>query len=298
MCRENFGHAGGGMGKMILKRLVKRLGGSIFPEATRQNVILTYHSVGSAATFSQPVEYFEQQMALLADEFDIVPLPALVERVEKGAERLAAITFDDGFEDLFTRAFPVLRKRSLPFTVFLATGFIESEPGFFDWSPHYAGLPPLNWHQVQEMIAAGCHVGAHTHSHPRLSACTSEEIAQELSVSKRILEASTGTVVRALAYPFGQPHDYDRRVLALAREAGFDMGFSSLQSCVRSITNRFEIPRICIDANDGPDDFMQKITGRRDFMRWIEYCNSALIRNGVLTNAFPPPPSTAGRTCV
>ncbi|MGD0497269.1 MAG: polysaccharide deacetylase family protein [Bryobacteraceae bacterium] len=266
------------------------------PESKRHSAILAYHSIGGGSRFSEPAEQFEKQMNLLAASFTIVPLRTLLAALPAGGERLAAITFDDGFEDLYTCAFPILRKHGLPFTVFLPTGFLEGGSAFFRWSPHYAGLPPLTWEQVREMMTEGCSVGSHTHSHARLSDCTPDEVFEELTQSKRILERRTGTEATALAYPFGQPHDYDQRVILAARAAGYDSGFTALQTCIRSIPNRYEIPRITIDASDGTDDFVQKITGRRDFMAGVEAVNSALVRTGLRRQSVIAPRSTA-RSC-
>lgn len=284
------------MGSITIKRALKRTASALFPQSDRHSLILAYHSIGSGR-FSQPVERFEEQMRILAERFTVVPLPALLEALPTGGERLAAITFDDGFEDLFTCAFPVLRREGLPFTVFLPTGFLEGEPAFFGWSPHYAGLAPLSWEQVREMMSAGCHVGSHTHSHARLSDCAIDEMFTELTQSKLILESRTGNEVSVLAYPFGQPHDYDRRVMTAAANAGYSSAFTGLQTCLTSITNRYEIPRITIDATDGQDDFIQKITGRRDFIARVERLNSALIRTGLRRQPVTAPHSTAG-TCV
>jgi peptidoglycan/xylan/chitin deacetylase (PgdA/CDA1 family) len=281
----------------MIKRAIKRMASALFPQSDRHTVILAYHSIGSASSFSQPIERFEEQMQILAERFTVVPLPALLEALQAGGERLAAITFDDGFEDLYTCAFPILRKRGFPFTVFLTTGFLEGGRGFFEWSPHYAGLGPLTWQQIREMMFEGCYVGSHTHSHARLSDCTIDEMLADLTQSKNILESHTGNEVSVLAYPFGQPHDYDQRVMTAATKAGYSSAFTGLQTCLTSITNRYEIPRIMIDATDGRDDFIQKITGRRDFVARVERVNSRLIRMGLRKQPVTAPRSTAG-TCV
>src|SRR5450759_305798 len=132
-----------GMGSIMIKRSIKRTAAALFPQSDRHSVILAYHSIGRGSRFSQPVESFEEQMKILAERFTVVPIPAFLGALQKCGERLAAITFDDGFEDLYACAFPILRKRGFPFTVFLTTGFPEGDRGFFEWSPHYAGLAPL-----------------------------------------------------------------------------------------------------------------------------------------------------------
>lgn len=139
----------------------------------------------------------------------------------------------------------------------------------------------------------GCYVGSHTHSHARLSDCAIDEVLAELTQSKRILEFRTGNEVGMLAYAFGQPHDYDRRVMTAAAKAGYSSAFTGLQTCLTSITNLYEMPRITIDATDGRNDFLQKITGRRDFVARVERVYSALIRIGLRRQPVTAPRSTA-----
>jgi peptidoglycan/xylan/chitin deacetylase (PgdA/CDA1 family) len=269
------------MATIAIKRGIKRMAAGLVPQSKNHSIILAYHSIGTGGAFSQPIDQFDEQMHILKERFRVVPLPSLLGALETGGDRLAAITFDDGFEDLYTCAFPVLRGLTLPFTVFLATGFLERGRAFFEWSPHYQGLRPLAWEQVREMMSTGCYVGSHTHSHPRLSDCTVDQMAGELRQSKRILESRTESEVKVLAYPFGQPHDYDRRVMAAAAKAGYSNAFTGLQKCLTSIANPYEIPRIVVDATDTRCDFDQKISGRRNFVARVERLNSSLIRMGI-----------------
>jgi peptidoglycan/xylan/chitin deacetylase (PgdA/CDA1 family) len=282
------------MESIAIKRALKRSASALFPHRECQSIILAYHSVGGRSRFSQTIESFNEQMRILAGRFKVVSLSRLIDALPSESEPLAAITFDDGFADLYECAFPILRDRGLPFTVFLATGFIEQGRSFFEWSPHYAGLGPLSWDQVREMMGEGCQVGSHTHSHTRLSECDPAEILAELTLSRRILEARTGSPVNLLAYPFGQPHDYDRRVMAASAKAGYAAGFTTLQACLTSIPNPYEIPRVTIDASDTCEDFLQKLNGRRDYIACLERLNSALFRAGLRGRLLTAPGSTAG----
>ena len=76
------------------------------------------------------------------------------------------LTFDDGFEDVYDNAFPLLRERGIPFVLYLSTLPIETgEP----LNLHYPEARPLMWDQINEMIDSGLvTVGAHTHTHPDL----------------------------------------------------------------------------------------------------------------------------------
>jgi peptidoglycan/xylan/chitin deacetylase (PgdA/CDA1 family) len=76
---------------------------------------------------------FEKQIVLLRDRFEVVFLEDLVEKLLNGENigGLCAITFDDGWRDNYTDAFPVLEKYRVPATIFLATGFVGTDRMFW-----------------------------------------------------------------------------------------------------------------------------------------------------------------------
>lgn len=100
--------------------------------------ILTYHRVLASAenqpTFVQPGMFvstvsFEKQIAFLKDHFEVLFFEDLVDKVLNGESinGLCAITFDDGWRDNYTQAFPILKKYCVPATIFLATGFVGKD---------------------------------------------------------------------------------------------------------------------------------------------------------------------------
>ena len=93
--------------------------------AIRAPRILTYHAIGAQAT---PAAQFDWQLRMLRDNFELVPLPALVERIEQrrctGDE--VAITFDDGVRNHATQAAPLLAAHGAPATFFVCPGLVDS----------------------------------------------------------------------------------------------------------------------------------------------------------------------------
>lgn len=99
--------------------------------------ILYYHRVNDDADPFFPAiatTLFEQEMRYLARHYNVVSLPNLVRRLENGSPaRMLAITFDDGYQDNYENAFPVLQRHGLPATIFLTTGSIDSrQPLWFE----------------------------------------------------------------------------------------------------------------------------------------------------------------------
>ena len=165
--------------------------------------ILIYHQVGAGLGRQMEVtrEAFDYQMAWLAENREVVGLADTVQRwTEADSSNLVVLTFDDGYLDTYTTAFPVLEKSEFPFTLYLATESIETGEALGP-SPQ---ADPLTWDMVTEMLDTGLlTIGAHTHSHKDLRTATADEIEQELDVSDRLIEERLGTRPIHFAYPWG-----------------------------------------------------------------------------------------------
>ena len=126
-------------------------------------VVLQYHHVDTmtpASTSTSP-ERFGMHLDHLADnDFDVVPLAELVDTLRAGEplpDRTVAISFDDGYVSIYETAWPMLKAKGWPFTV-----FINSEP-------HDQGKPLfMSWDQLRELHAGGATIANHTVSHPYL----------------------------------------------------------------------------------------------------------------------------------
>src|SRR5437763_9871457 len=182
-----------------------------FPELDPSGAtILCYHIVEYPADPRMEIsrEAFRQQMRYLdMTGYTVVPLRDIYEYASGKRTSLpknaVAITIDDGWRSTYTEAFPELKKRHFPFTVFIYPKIIGQTA--------YA----MTWKQIREMADAGVDIESHSLSHPFLTRrrnSTLDEkqygawLQKELVESKHILERETGKPVEFLAYPYG---DYD-----------------------------------------------------------------------------------------
>jgi peptidoglycan/xylan/chitin deacetylase (PgdA/CDA1 family) len=116
------------------------------------------------------------------------------------------ISFDDGWSDQFTYAFPILKKYNYPATFFVFTNVIGRR-GF------------LSWDDLRQLLAAGMTVGDHTRSHPYLTSITNSAVLwDEIYGSKLLLEQQLGVPIYEFAYPFGI---YNSTISALVEKAGY-----------------------------------------------------------------------------
>lgn len=263
--------------KQITKRLLARL----TPADTEGDVALVYHSVGADSPVSMAAATFMTQVKYLSTTFRFIRAGDLGDAPQLQNRRAVSLTFDDGFLDCYESVFPYLASLGIPFTVFVATGFIDRSSDF-SWSPHYSSLSPLSWSHIKEMHRNGVEFGAHTVSHPRLSACSRGVIQTELKCSKDRLEEVLGSPVTTIAYPFGQQHDVSSAVLRIVQEAGYEKAFTTVPELIRPTTAKLLMPRITIDNEDELIDIRQKTSGQRSYMPALGRARSYLARRGMV----------------
>jgi peptidoglycan/xylan/chitin deacetylase (PgdA/CDA1 family) len=183
-----------------IKRELARLGGSTPAGGA---TVLIYHRVGGGSPDELDVsaDGFARQLDALAGHA-VLPLDGALDRLAAGDDSpTVVLTFDDGFQDVYANAWPLLRDRGLPFTLYLATAFLG---GTMAWegSTAKAGGPALSWDQVAEMVGSGlCTPGNHTHRHVPPTRLTEAEL-DECSAA---VEANVGLRPRHFAYPWGIP---------------------------------------------------------------------------------------------
>ena len=203
--------------------------------------ILTYHSIDiSESPVSVRPSDFERQVAWLANsDVEVVGLEELLRRPPDG--NACAITFDDAFMNFVETAWPILREHDLPVTLFVVSGHVG---GTNAWGgrTHAAvpTLPLMDWSALGEVAEQGVTLGAHTRTHPWLTALSDEDLAEELEGSRNEIHECTGQQANAFAYPYG---DHDRRVVAAAGRA-YDVGVTTRLAPVLVGDDPLQLPRL------------------------------------------------------
>ncbi len=207
--------------------------------------ILTYHSIDeSGSVISTKAETFRWQMKLLSDAgYSVVTLADLISRLEAEEElpdKIAALTFDDGFQNFYAAAYPVLEQYDFKATVFLVTDFCD---GYNDWGGNPPDLPRsslLSWSEVKELSSYGIEFGSHTRTHPDLTKASAVKVREEIVGATTAIGDATGRKPETFAYPFGKYDLAARKVV----EENFKAACSTNLGKIRFGSDLFSLERI------------------------------------------------------
>lgn len=250
------------------------------------------------------MQYFKKYYAILA--------------LDEGIKRLSnntlppnalAITFDDGYRNFYTYAFPILKKLNIPATIFLATDFVlEKKPlwvdrleyagfmsdeykllfaderkrlvketerragiSFTDFEGDRAVYAPLELEEIREMQTAGIAFGAHSRSHSILSRIPQELIEEEVAGSKHALEEAGIRVSVAFAYPNGQAGDWNETVEKAVEKAGFTAALTTVEGVNKRGAHPLRLKRIAMDGTDNSKAFAVIASGVRGLLQKIRH---------------------------
>lgn len=226
--------------------------------------ILMYHSVSDSDSFSSvPLRSFESQMAHLAKtKRPVISLAELVTRLKekKPLSGSIVITFDDGYRDNYTNAFPILKRYGFPATIFMVTDLIGRTGE--------RGMTYLSLQELKEMAVSGIvSVEPHSKSHPKLSTLSAPQAREEIEGSKKTLEGLLGKSARTFAYPYGNFND---ETVNIVKEADFKAAVSVKEGTVRANADLFRLKRNSIDNSTTLAQFKGKISRAVDIYEGLK----------------------------
>ncbi len=228
------------------------------PDGTVREVdvpILMYHHIADPPPRADAIrrdlsvspQAFEEQLRYLVKAgYQPITLRHLVMHLEIGQplpQKPIILTFDDGYRDHYTQAYPLLKEYGFVATFFLVTGPI-------DWGDR----DYLTWDQVELMRLDGMEIGDHTYDHPDLTTRCTDHVVWQVMGPKEAIEKHTGQEVRFFCYPAGS---YDRRVIDILKSAHFWGAVTTKTGVRHSSKDLFQLKRIRVRSNTSLERFIE-----------------------------------------
>ena len=240
-------------------------------------VVLMYHRFGESRYPSTNIrmEQFAAHLRELAKpQYSVLPLSRVVAAILGGQtlpDRTVAITIDDAYASVHSRAWPLLKAAGLPFTLFVATAPVEK---------NFAGM--LSWTRIREMVEEGrVELGAHSESHAHLPDLSQREIEAELARGDRLLFERAGVAPTLLAYPYGET---SLQVRGIAIRQGYKAAFGQHSGVVSTADDAFALPRFALNERYGSLERFRRIVNALPLP-----VSAVLPREGYLRDAPNPP---------
>jgi peptidoglycan/xylan/chitin deacetylase (PgdA/CDA1 family) len=221
--------------------------------------ILCYHSIGQAAAGVNditPKRFCRQIELALRWGFRFVP-PAEIARTGGSAMDLA-ITFDDAWSSVLSKAAPILQDYGIPWLLFVVSS----------WSDHRSAWTReliLHWRDIDRLMALGAEIGSHSVTHPDFGSIERTKMIDELWISRDTIEQRLGFAPTAFAIPYGQSKNWPPVAAELARRASYTNVYAQAEETRPSGT----IPRTFVTRFDGDRIFSALLRGAYD--RWEEW---------------------------
>ncbi len=211
-------------------------------------VFLQYHHVSDktpAVTSIRPDRFKEHLNYLDSNGYQVKDIVETTKAIQNGKslpDKTVVITFDDAYLNIYENAFPLLKEKGWPFTLFVSTEPVDRNFGKF-----------LNWDQLREMAESGATIANHTVSHDHLPEKLDKEtndqwlarIRQDIETSEARIRDKTEQSVKILAWPFGETAPELR---ALIKEMGF-IGFGQQSGAVGPLSDFTRLPRYPMSGN-------------------------------------------------
>jgi len=211
---------------------------SVMPHNPNESAIQKYYDVSP--------ESLERQLKYLRDNgYTVIGLDYLADALAQTITlppKPVVLTFDDGWENQFLHAYPLLKKYNDTATFFIYTHAIDHD--LF-----------LSWDQVKTMDDGGMSIGGHTRTHPYLMQITDPVVLRrEIIGGKSVIENRIGHSIDLFAYPYGH---YNDQLIGIVKEAGFKAARSTYKGIYHTASDLYTLKGI--EATDDFDQFVKDL---------------------------------------
>ena len=224
---------------------------AIAPYTIQSIPVLMYHSIGveKGNPIVMPKEQFEEEMKYIKEHgyttLNLKELYDYFQNKKPVPKKSVVITLDDGYENNYTDAYPILKKYNLKANVFIITGEIGKNS------------PYMTKEQIIEMEKNGIEFESHTVTHRDLDSLSYSEQLQELKTSREELGKITGRSIDFIAYPSGK---FNASTVKAAEEAGYTMAFTTNGRWSNKSNGMLTLDRVYISTFHPMTTFIERLT--------------------------------------
>ncbi len=199
--------------------------------------ILVYHSIAptpkkkeSTMTLHYRIKpsVFESQMKYLKDNgYNTITFSTLVKSIQDGTKLPSndvVLTFDDGWKNQYTYAYPILKKYNYIGTFFIITSYPTGK------YPAY-----MSWDEIISLDKSGMEIGSHTVHHLNLAKSKNQSIQEEATNSKKVLEEKIGHTIKTFAFPDYAHNQATELAIKNASYAGARVGYGKYKNNIDHI---------------------------------------------------------------
>ena len=229
--------------------------------------ILLYHSIAEKVSpryskwavnptlFAEHMDYLQKEAY---SAFTVSQLVQMTHTLARLPAKVVVITFDDGLDDFYTSAFPVLHQYCLPATLYITTGYVG---GVSNWLKDLdeGNRPMMSWSQIAELSDQGIECGAHSHKHLELDVLSLNHARREIIDSKAILEEKLEQPVTTFAYPYGYNSPQVRQIV---KQANFTSACSVNHAMSFLKDDCFALSRIVVASSTSVNKFAALLAGQ------------------------------------
>lgn len=218
----------------------------------KEVVCFVYHRFGDSRypTTNVSVKDFEAHLAyLVKNNFKVVTFSDAISYLQSNqpVQKIAVITIDDAYQSFFKNGLPLLKKYSMPATLFINTKTV-------------GGGDYMNWSALETAMKSNIEIGNHTHSHDYFLNESSETryktFKDEIELSQSIIFKNLDIKPAVFSFPYGE---FDLKMKKIAVEAGFDAAAAQNSGVIHSGTDLFMCPRFPMsEAYADPGEFAKK----------------------------------------
>lgn len=209
-------------------------------------VVFMYHKFDKPKHPSTNItlKQFEEHLSEFSkDKYNVRSLEYIVDTIINDGslpKNTIAITVDDADKSFFNIAWPMLKEKGFPVTLFVTTSTI------LDNNKNY-----MNWDEIRKVKSEGVVIGAHTDTHPHLPDLSLEQIKSEIEKSNRIFLKEIGTTPSLFAFPYGEA---DLKTINLLKEYKYKVSFGQHSGVINETSNLYYLPRFSLNEKYGNID--------------------------------------------